>query len=87
MVTIQAYRKNWEKELKTINPGRRKEPTVLGQTGHQRPGVLHLHRTGTPDADKVSAGWAGQVGLPEGEPDRCNMDRCPADPAEGDIPR
>ena len=60
---------------------------MLDQTGHQRPGVLRLHRTGTPDADKVSAGWAGQVGLPEGEPDRCNTDRCLADPVEGDIPR
>ena len=37
--------------------------------------------------DKVSAGQAGQVGLPEGKPDRCNMDRCPVDPVEGDIPR
>ena len=60
---------------------------MIDQTGHQRPGVLHLRKTGTPDVDKVSAGQAGQVDLPEGKPDRCNTDRCPADPVEGDIPR
>ena len=30
---------------------------------------------------------AGQTGgFPEGKPDRCHPDRCPADPTEGDIP-
>ena len=83
--------KNRKKEWKTkIRIGERSPPRPTGPAADApptRPGVPHLYRTGTPDADKVSAGWAGQVGLPEGEPDRCNMDRCPADPAEGDIPR
>ena len=54
---------------------------------HTQPGVPRLRGARTPDVDKVSAGQAGQVGLPEGKPDRCNMDRCPVDPVEGDIPR
>ena len=73
-----------EEGIEDENPDRRKEPTGAPPT---RPGVLHLYRTGAPDTDKVSAGWAGQVGLPEGKLDRCNPDRCPADPTEGDIPR
>ena len=73
-----------EEGIEDENPDRRKEPTGAPPT---RPGVLRLYRAGAPDMDKVSADWAGQVGLPEGEPDRCNTDRCPTDPVEGDIPR
>ena len=25
---------------------------MIDQTGHQRPGVLHLHKTGTPDVTR-----------------------------------
>ena len=78
-----------EEGMEDEDPDRRKEPTVLNRTGHR----CAVHTAGCPpplQGRDTRRGQgvrrlAGQVGLPEGEPDRCNPDRCPTDPVEGDI--
>ena len=70
---------------------RRKEPAVPNRTDRR----CAAHTAGCPpplqDRDTRRGQGVrrlvGQVGLPEGKPDRCNPDRCPADPTEGVIPR
>ena len=80
-----------EEELEDKNSNRTKGSAVLNRTGCR----CAAHTAGCPPPPQArdtrhqqgARRPDGQVGLPEGTPDRCNPDRCPADPTEGVIPR
>ena len=88
---IRTSQKNRKKEWKTkIRIGKRSPPCPTRPAADApptRPGVPHLYRAGDTRRGQGVRQPDEQVGLPEGKPDRCNPDRCPADPTEGDISR
>ena len=82
---------NSEEGMKDENSDRKKKPAVPNRAG--RRGAAHTAECPPPSQDRGTQRGqgvsrpAGQVGLPEGKPDRCNPDRCPAELTEGVIPR